>query len=99
VVPDAPTARDIRRSDVERDQRTPRGLSPEWLAQLRQEIRIQAKAQRGTNAGEPTVNVTIGSIEVRAAPAEPARQPSAEHAPSGIMTLDEYLKRRDGEGS
>lgn len=48
-------------------------------------------------APAPTIQVTIGRIEVRAtapqAAAAPARRASA---PAG-MTLDEYLRRRDGE--
>lgn len=43
----------------------------------------------------PSINVTIGRIEVRATPPPPTQsQPSRASAP--IMSLDEYLRRRAG---
>jgi hypothetical protein len=42
----------------------------------------------------PTIHVTIGRIEVRATPAPPA--PRQRPAPA-VMSLDDYLKRREGE--
>jgi hypothetical protein len=46
----------------------------------------------------PTVNVTIGRIEVRATPAPPASAPKPRSTP--VMTLEEYLQRRaTGGGS
>jgi hypothetical protein len=46
----------------------------------------------------PTVNVTIGRVEVRATPAAPASTPKPRSAP--VMTLEEYLQRRaTGGGS
>jgi len=46
----------------------------------------------------PDVHITIGRVEVRAVPAAepPSRGRSA--APSGLMNLDDYLRRRDGRG-
>ncbi len=48
---------------------------------------------------EPTiVNVTIGRVEVRAVPQEPQKKKTASKKPSGVMTLDDYLKQREGGG-
>ncbi|HZD11185.1 MAG TPA: hypothetical protein VE553_07570 [Candidatus Binatia bacterium] len=50
----------------------------------------------------PTINVTIGRIEVRAVPAPPPRPPvvrkASRQAPAqpSAMSLDEYLRRRNG---
>jgi hypothetical protein len=46
----------------------------------------------------PTVNVTIGRIDVRATPAPPAPAPKPRSTP--VMTLEDYLRRRaTGGGS
>jgi hypothetical protein len=49
-------------------------------------------------ADSPTVHVTIGRIEIRAAAPTPdaIRQPQAK--PTGIMTLEEYVERRSHKG-
>jgi hypothetical protein len=50
------------------------------------------------SSSAPDVHITIGRVEVRAVAAAepPARARSA--APSGLMNLDDYLRRRDGKG-
>jgi hypothetical protein len=55
-------------------------------------------AEAKSSSAEPAVHVTIGRVEVIATPpAHPAplRQPDR---PSGVMSLDEYLKSREEEG-
>lgn len=54
---------------------------------------FQHATERQTEASTPTIQVTIGRIEVRAtvAAATPARKTSAK---SSAMSLDEYLKQR-----
>ena len=47
---------------------------------------------------ESVVNVSIGRVEVKAVPAQNKKTPKSIHKPSGIMSLGDYLKRRDGEG-
>jgi hypothetical protein len=47
-------------------------------------------------ASTPTIHVTIGRIEVRATPAPIQNQPKSR-APDA-MSLDEYLRRRNGDG-
>jgi hypothetical protein len=55
------------------------------------------RAPEPTDSPEPTIEVTIGRIEVRgAAPAEPRRL-SAKSSPG--VSLDEYLRRRSGRSS
>ena len=46
-----------------------------------------------TATPEPTIQVTIGRVEIRAAP-PPARQSAAELSAAPAMSLDEYLRRR-----
>jgi hypothetical protein len=48
-------------------------------------------------APAPTIHVTIGRIEIRATPAAPAPARPAAPRPPG-MSLDDYLRRRDGDG-
>lgn len=51
--------------------------------------------QRSSPAA-PTIRVTIGRVEVRAVmPAQPAPRP-ARHKPSPSLSLEDYLKQRDG---
>lgn len=45
----------------------------------------------------PVINVSIGRIEVRAPAATPAAPTTTTAGPR--LTLDDYLKKRDGEGS
>jgi hypothetical protein len=51
----------------------------------------------GQPAPTPTIQVTIGRIEVRAT--SPATPPSKPRAASPAMSLDEYLRRRKGGGA
>jgi hypothetical protein len=46
---------------------------------------------------EPTINVTIGRIEVRATP-PPIQQPSEQRSAPRVMTLEEYLRQRSQGG-
>ncbi|MGB7921980.1 MAG: hypothetical protein WCF57_01915, partial [Pyrinomonadaceae bacterium] len=52
-------------------------------------------------APEPTINVTIGRIEVRATTTAPATPPAAsrrQSADATPMSLDDYLRQRAGGG-
>lgn len=53
--------------------------------------------ERQSSEPEPTVRVHIGRIEVRATPppAEPAKKPRRK---TPVMSLDDYLERRNGRG-
>ena len=54
-----------------------------------------APASRASDAPGSTIQVTIGRIEVRAAP--PARAPQSARSAPAVMSLDEYLRQR-GQG-
>lgn len=59
----------------------------------------RSTADRGETAS-PTVKVSIGRIEVRAAQPPPKSPPSARRAaPRPLMSLTDYLKKRDGRES
>jgi hypothetical protein len=51
-------------------------------------------------ASQPTIRVSIGRIEVRAVqpPPEPATAPTATARYEPPMTLEAYLRRRNGGG-
>jgi hypothetical protein len=59
--------------------------------------RLEADERARARTPEPTVNVTIGRIEVRAAQTAepPARQERSEQPPAA-MSLREYLRKRSG---
>ncbi|HKP73493.1 MAG TPA: hypothetical protein VJT82_11180 [Pyrinomonadaceae bacterium] len=58
--------------------------------------RRNSDADAASNAPAPTIQVTIGRIEVRAAPTPaPARRTSAQ---TPHLSLEEYLRRRNGGG-
>ena len=48
---------------------------------------------------DPVINVTIGRVEVRAVHADAPRKTRQTKKPTGVMTLDDYLKRRENRGS
>ena len=62
--------------------------------------RLQAPAaaasSRHAGSSEPAIQVTIGRIEVRAS--QQAAPAAKRRAPSPVMTLDEYLRRRSQRG-
>lgn len=59
---------------------------------------LQHAAEQVANTPAPTIQVTIGRIEVRAAVAATSAAASVRKAPakSSTMSLDDYLKQRDG---
>ena len=54
--------------------------------------------QPDTIPGSPTIQVTIGRIEVRATPPPPTARYQQQHTTSSTMSLDEYLKQRSRGG-
>lgn len=70
--------------------------APAWLPGRQTELH-KGLLLEDSKAGEPVVNVTIGRIEVRAAPPPASGQPRRKKKPSGVMSLDKYLGLRIGE--
>jgi hypothetical protein len=69
------------------------GIAPASSSRILPDTSSQREA--ATLAPAPTINVTIGRIEVRAvAPPGPPRHP---HAGSKAMSLDQYLNRNSGQ--
>jgi hypothetical protein len=82
---------------------TPHRITPSRIvAESQPALRLQPVPRpspiRRRSTSAPDVHITIGRVEVRAVAAAepPARARSA--APSGLMNLDDYLRRRDGRG-
>lgn len=70
--------------------------TPEWLAEIRSDLQKRVREPSAQQPSEPVINVTIGRVEIRATSA-PAAQPSAAgNQPRGIMSLDDYLEKRNG---
>jgi len=69
--------------------------TPSWLPDIGPQF--NQRPQASETKAEPVINVTIGRIEVRAIKPETTKNISRPTTPSGVMTLDEYLKQREGE--
>jgi len=70
---------------------------PSWLTDMESSFNQHAQ-QREANT-EPVINVTIGRVEVRAVQAEAPKNARHSKKPTGVMTLDDYLKQREGRGT
>lgn len=69
--------------------------TPEWVAEIKTDLKNRYR-KINTQAGpEPVVNVTIGRVEVRAVQTVSVKQAKTRNKPSGIMSLDDYLKQRN----
>ena len=69
---------------------------PDWLNQLQNNL-VTGKTQTPENQ-ERVVNVSIGRIEVRAVRESKPSAITNKTRPSGVMSLDEYLKNRQQKG-
>lgn len=70
--------------------------TPDWLNEIRADFNERRLAINGKAKTEPIVNVTIGRIEVKALPADSVKQSKVRaNKPSGVMSLDDYLKLRE----
>lgn len=77
------------------DRRDRSLLAPTGLVNRDERHPLHAAAAAGAVPG-PVVNVTIGRIEVRVAPAQPSPRRQRSEPPKP-MTLDQYLQRRGGQ--
>jgi hypothetical protein len=71
---------------------------PDWLSDMQADFNARWQRINTQTKSEPVINVTIGRIEVRAVQAETTKKPKAHHKPSGVMSLDDYLKQREKRG-
>lgn len=71
---------------------------PDWLTDMQADFNARWQRINTQTKSEPVINVTIGRIEVRAVQAETTKKPKAHHKPSGVMSLDDYLKQRENRG-
>lgn len=77
---------------------TPAVARPQVTRYVEPFMQVPDAYTRGTPETVPTIQVTIGRIEVRATPAPTQHAKQPRSAPS-VMTLDEYLRNRGkGEG-
>lgn len=68
---------------------------PVWL---KQQTDFNLKDAQSLQSSEPIVNVSIGRVEVRAVRESRPRSGSSKAKPSGVMSLDEYLDKRQRKG-
>lgn len=72
------------------------------VAESQSALRVQPVARspriHHQSPSAPDVHITIGRIEVRAVPTAEPPPRGRSVAPTGVMNLDDYLRRRDGRG-
>ncbi len=71
--------------------------TPSWLPDM--ESQFNQRLQEKEADPEPIINVTIGRVEVRAVQTDGTNKAQRPKKPTGVMTLNEYLKRREGRGT
>lgn len=70
--------------------------TPGWVAEIQSALQERHGPARPSAEPEPTVNVTIGRIEIRAVRREARDRSGPGPEPSRIMSLDDYLEKRNG---
>jgi hypothetical protein len=70
-----------------------------WSDQWQAELEKLRELQRWSDAPEPTIQVTIGRVEVRAEAPSVPREPKPRAKTPAVMSLDDYLNQRKGRGS
>jgi hypothetical protein len=89
-----PTSRGETRSD---DRRGPESLIPRANARSAETSPESATRIKESQPSEPIVRIHIGRVDVRAVTSAALSQPPRrEGKAAGLMTLDEYVKQRDG---
>ncbi len=71
---------------------------PDWLSEMQVDLNNRMQQLQTQSNLEPVVNVTIGRVEVKAVQPEATKQPKVRNKPSGVMSLDDYLKQRESRG-
>lgn len=70
--------------------------APDWAAEVQAALQDRPAPSRAPPETEQTVNVTIGRIEIRAVRGSARKGRDARPAPGPLMTLDDYLAKRNG---
>lgn len=70
--------------------------APAWLNQRQSELNL--KNTEISPSPEPVVNVTIGRVEIKAMGESKTRPKPSRKKPTGVMSLDEYLNKRQRKG-
>ena len=70
---------------------------PDWLTAMQIDLSNRWQQIKSLSAPESVVNVTIGRVEVKAVNSDSLKQAKAKTKPRGIMSLGEYLQRRNEE--
>lgn len=73
--------------------------TPDWLTRMQRELGSRRRETNTATRPEASINVSIGRVEVRAVHAGAEKQSAGRDRPAGIMSLDDYLKQRDGKQS
>lgn len=68
---------------------------PQWLTEMQADLNKRLQEINAKPETEPVVNVTIGRVEVKAIQQNSSKQPKVRNKPSGVMSLDDYLKQRE----
>ena len=89
--PDALDSHPLSRESIE-----PGGIqTPQWLAETSSRLQDRPETHAAQESAEPVINVSIGRIEIRTTAKAPPRQPAANKKPRSIMSLDDYLDKRN----
>jgi len=72
--------------------------TPPWLTAMQAELNNRWRELNTQSQAEPVVNVTIGRVEIRAVNAEPVKPSQVQAKPTGVLSLDDYLKQRENKG-
>lgn len=70
---------------------------PSWLSDMT--TQLTQRLQDAEQKADPVINVTIGRVEVRAVQTDTQKITRQSKKPTGVMTLDDYLKRRENRGA
>lgn len=72
--------------------------TPAWLTGMQAELNNRWREINAQSQAEPVINVTIGRVEVRAINTESVKPLAAQNKPTGVLSLDDYLKQRESKG-
>jgi hypothetical protein len=88
----------IRRAEIRSDdRRAPEPLIGHVNERSGEASQKSAVRGQGAQPSEPIVRIHIGRVDVRAVTSgAPSQPPRREGTATGLMTLDEYVKQRDG---